>query len=166
MKATTADLYDAYHQTVQVCELQFRSFGKRKRFFGQCAVVSTYEDHRPVLEALKMEGQGRVLIVDAGGSLRVGVIGDRIAGVAVDNNWSGVVVYGVIRDSATIDDLDVGIKALGTTARRGWEKPKERTEGPVKFGCVEFAQGDWVYADEELDVDQALIQANSISEFR
>lgn len=149
MMATTADLYDHYHQTVQVCELQFRSFGRRNRFFGPCATVATYEDHLPVLNAVKADGGGRVLIVEGGGSLKVGVLGDRIAGVAVQNNWAGIVIHGAIRDTSAIDQLDIGVKALGATARRGWDPVSRTGNGTIGFGAVQFSPGHWIYADED-----------------
>ncbi|WP_395446631.1 ribonuclease E activity regulator RraA (plasmid) [Aminobacter sp. UC22_36] len=149
MMVTTADLYDHYHQTLHVCELQFRSFGRRKRFFGQCATVWTHEDHLPVLNALKTDGGGKVLVVDGGGSLKVGVMGDRIAGVAVENNWAGVVIYGAVRDTSAINQLDIGVKALGATARRGWSPVSGVGNGVINFGGALFSPGQWVYADED-----------------
>ncbi|RUM96705.1 ribonuclease E inhibitor RraA [Pseudaminobacter arsenicus] len=149
MQATTADLYDAHPQAVEVCDLQFRSFGRRMRFFGQCATLRTYENHLPILQALKANGTGRLLVVDGGGSLRVGLVGDRIAGIAVENNWAGIVIFGAIRDSTAVNQLDIGIKALGATARRGWKDTTEALEGPVEFGSVQFQPGSWIYADED-----------------
>ncbi|BBD41064.1 4-hydroxy-4-methyl-2-oxoglutarate aldolase (plasmid) [Aminobacter sp. Y103A] len=149
MMGTTADLYDHYHQNLHVCELQFRSFGRRKRFYGQCATVWTHEDHLPVLNALKAEGHGRVLVVDGGGSLKVGVLGDRIAGVAVQNNWAGIVLYGAVRDTCAINQLEIGVKALGATARRGWNPVSGVGNGVINFGGALFSPGQWVYADED-----------------
>lgn len=146
---TTADLYDHYHQNLHVCELQFQSFGRRKRFYGQCATVWTHEDHLPVLNALKAEGHGRVLVVDGGGSLKVGVLGDRIAGVAVQNNWAGIVLYGAVRDTCAINQLEIGVKALGATARRGWNPVSGVGNGVINFGGALFSPGQWVYADED-----------------
>ncbi len=162
MLATTADIYDQHHQTLHVCELQFRSFGQRRRFFGPCAVVWTYEDHLPVLEAVKAEGKGRVLVVDGGGSLNVGVMGDRIAAVAASNGWTGVVINGAIRDSVAIDQLDLGVKALGVTARRGWTPVVAKEKSSVSFGGAGFSSGQWVYVDEDcvlvspVEIDLAL----------
>lgn len=144
---STADLFDANADTVSVCELQFRSFGKKQRFFGPCVPLLVNEDHRPVLAMLSTPGEGRVLVVDAGGSLRVGVMGDRLAAIAVENNWAGVVVHGAIRDSTAIDALDIGVKSLGTTARRCQTERGGLASAPVRFGGVEFSAGDWVYAD-------------------
>lgn len=145
----TADLYDAHHRLLRVCELQFRSFGQVESFCGPCLTVSTFEDHTPVLRALEQEGRARVLVVDGRGSLRVGIMGDRLAATGARNGWRGVVINGAIRDSAGIDALPIGVRALGTTARRGWSPSDAVTGEPVSFGGIRIATGDWVYADRD-----------------
>lgn len=159
MEIVTADLYDAHHQTVGVCALQFRSFGKKRAFFGPCATVATFEDHTPVLEALSGPGDGRVLVVDGQGSLRIGLMGDRLAGIGVKNGWAGVVVNGAIRDSLGIDALDIGVKALGATPRRGWSAGPSMLDIPLGFGGVVFTPGAWIYAD----VDGVLVSPAELS---
>ena len=156
-QVATADLYDAHPDSLQVSTLQFRSFGQRRSFWGQAETLATFEDHTPVL------GAGRVLVVDAGGSLRVGVMGDRLAAIAADNGWAGVVINGLIRDSAGINAVDIGVKALGTTARRGWTPTEGQRGIEIGFGDLRIAPGDWVYCDEDavmvsgvrLDPDEA-----------
>ena len=146
---STADIFDAHPDAVRVCDAQFRSFGRHDSFAGPCSTVSTFEDHRPVLQAVESDGLGRVLVVDGRGSLRVGLMGDRLAGIAARNGWVGVVINGAIRDSAGIDSLDIGVKALGTTARRGAVPARATRDEPVSFGAVTFSPGDWVYADRD-----------------
>ncbi len=145
----TADLYDRHHSRLSVCELQFRSFGGRLAFFGPCVTLQCFEDHEPVLAALKENGAGRVLVVDAAGSLRVGVMGDRLAGIGAQNGWAGVVINGAIRDSAGIDGLALGVKAVGTTARRSWNPGVAIRDRTVRFGNACFNPGDWIYADRD-----------------
>lgn len=145
----TADLYDLHHQHLQVCEVQFRGFGKICSFFGRCSTVTVFEDHTPVLRALERDGDGRVLVIDGGGSLRVGVMGDRLAETGARNGWRGVIIYGAIRDSLGIDALDLGVKALGATARRGWTPNDTTLDQPVVFGDATFSPGAWVYADRD-----------------
>jgi len=145
----TADIFDLHHAELGVCELQFRSFGGRRSFFGPCTTVKVFEDHNPVLEILSTPGAGRILVIDAGGSLRVGVMGDRVAAAGVRNGWIGAIIFGAIRDSAGINGLDFGVKALGATARRGWTQTPGEKAVPVAFGSVRFEPGDWVYADED-----------------
>ena len=145
----TADLYDALHEHLQVCELAFQSFGRREEFCGPCATLTTFEDHAPVLEALQQPGNGRVLVVDGGGSLRVGILGDRLAAIGAQNRWTGVIVVGAIRDSRGIDALDIGVKALGATARRTWTLGKGHSNGVLEFGSVKVLPGCWAYADRD-----------------
>ncbi|MBS0475226.1 MAG: hypothetical protein JSR28_08765, partial [Proteobacteria bacterium] len=70
----TADLFDAHHASVQVCELQFRSHGKRRSFSGPCRTLRVSEDHVPVRDILSTPGQGHVLVVDGAGVLRTGIL--------------------------------------------------------------------------------------------
>src|ERR1700688_1095568 len=149
MTIVTADLYDLNHSKLSVCELQFRSYGRRKTFFGQCFTLKVFEDHSPVLNAVQSEGNGRVLVVDGGGSTRVGVMGDRVAEIAVQNGWAGAVIFGAIRDSSGIDDLDFGVKAVGATARRSWQKSEGFSGISLSFGSATFETGMWVYADAD-----------------
>ena len=159
MEIVTADLYDAYHESVEVCALQFRSFGKRGSFFGPCTTVACFEDHTPVLNTLSEPGDDRVLVVDGQGSLRIGLMGDRLAEIGVRNGWAGVVINGAIRDSFGIDALDIGVKAMGTTARRGWSPGSFERDVPLGFGGVSFTPGDWVYAD----IDSVLVSPSELS---
>ena len=149
MEIVTADLFDQYHEALDVCELQFRSFGRVSTGFGPCSTLSTFEDHTPVLRALSEPGNGRVLVVDAGGSLRVGVMGDRLASTGVTNGWAGVIINGAIRDSAGIDQLDLFVKAIGTTARRSWTPTASQRDTVLQFGGAIFTPGHWVYADRD-----------------
>ena len=64
------------------------------------------------------EPEGAVLVVDGGGSLRSALVGDIIAGIAVERGWAGLVINGAVRDSVALDELEIGIKALGTNPRK------------------------------------------------
>lgn len=149
MVVTTADIHDANSDLVRVVDLQFRAFGARRRFWGACVPIRTYESHLPVLEALRGDGQGRVLVVDGGGALRIGVLGDRLARIGVDNGWAGIVINGAVRDTVVIDGMDIGLRAMGTTARRSLSTEPAGGPGAVGFGGVTFTSGDWVYVDED-----------------
>lgn len=146
---STSDLFDAHSESVAVCEAQFRTFGGKAAFCGECLTLAVTDDHHPVVEALKAEGRGRVLVVDGGGSLRVGVIGDRSASRGIENGWVGAIVFGAVRDVAGLSRLDFGVMALGATARRSFVRTKGVLGKPVTFGSVRFETGDWVYADAD-----------------
>jgi regulator of ribonuclease activity A len=40
------------------------------------------------MQALEEDGNGRVLVVDAGASMRCAVLGDNLAAMGVRHNWS------------------------------------------------------------------------------
>lgn len=146
----TPDIYDAYADQVSVVELQFRGFGRRQSFHGPCSTIKCFEDNRLVRAASLSPGGGRVLVVDAGGSMRVAMMGDVLASNCMNNGWVGAVIFGVVRDTPQIDPLDFGVKALGTTARKaGPEDLGGAVDIPVTFGSVTFRPGDWVYADAD-----------------
>lgn len=145
----TADLCDAHEADVQVCEPLFRSFGGRRSFAGAISTIKCFEDNSLVREAVAEPGAGRVLVVDAGGSMRRAMLGDLLAAKAVANAWEGVVLYGLIRDAAEIKAMEIGVQALGTLPLKSVKKGVGERDVPVRFGGVTFAPGHRLYADED-----------------
>lgn len=88
-------------------------------------------------------------MVDGGGSFRSALVGDVIAGIAVDRGWAGLVVHGCIRDSVAINALAIGIKALGTNPRKSGKSGAGSVDGLVEIGGVGIAAGQVVHADED-----------------
>src|SRR5262245_61283848 len=143
---STADLYDDGPVDVAVINLQFRCFGKHACFHGRVETMRA-ADHFPIRNIVATKGDGRVLVVDADGDLTIGILGDRIASKAVEEGGAGVVVSGVIRDSQAIDVLPIGIRALGTTARRSSVGRDAQVGIDLDIGGVRVRSGDWLYAD-------------------
>ncbi len=144
----TADLCDE-HPDAQVLELELRGFGRVEVFDGPAVTLSLYEDNTLVGETLRERGEGRVLVVDGGGSRRRALVGDNLAQRAVDNGWAGIIVHGCIRDAAQIDAIRIGIKALGTHPRKTDKRGEGRRDVEVRFGGVTIHPGDHVYADRD-----------------
>lgn len=90
-----------------------------------------------------------MLVVDGGASLRVALLGDRIAGLAAAAGWEGIVINGAVRDVAALAMLDVGVKALGSNPRRSSKTGAGRTDIAVTFGDVTFAPGEHLVADDD-----------------
>mmetsp|Transcript_11995 Transcript_11995/g.21632 ORF Transcript_11995/g.21632 Transcript_11995/m.21632 type:complete len:185 (-) Transcript_11995:103-657(-) len=127
----------------------FSTYGKLPRFHGQIETVRCFESNPMVRTVLSSPGKNRVLVVDGGGSKRVAILGDQIAKLAVDNCWAGVIVNGCIRDSAIINGLNIGVKALGTHPVKSLKTHPGERGVPVNFAGVEFVPGQWVYSDED-----------------
>jgi regulator of ribonuclease activity A len=149
MNFKTADLCDAHSDRLQICDPGFASYGGRRRFCGRISTIKCFEDNSLVREAVGEPGKGRVLIVDAGGSMRCAMLGDMLAAKAVENGWSGVVMNGLIRDSVDIAGMDLGVRALGTHPLKSVKKGVGERDVPVRFGGVLFTPGDFLYADED-----------------
>ena len=145
----TADLVDAYADRVQGCTIQFRQFGGQRAFHGPIRTVRTFEDNALVRAVLSTAGDGAVLEVDGGGSLRVALVGDMIAALAVAHDWSGLVIHGAVRDSVALAQLEVGIKALGTNPLKSGKQSVGEIDVPVTFGGATFAPGAMLYSDDD-----------------
>jgi regulator of ribonuclease activity A len=145
----TADLSDQFSEELQICEPIFRDYGGARTFSGQAATIKCFEDNSRVRERVAERGEGRVLVIDAGGSLRRAVLGDLLAQKALDNGWSGVVLYGCIRDSVAIGAMRIGVKALNTCPLKTDKRNEGQLDVPVRFAGAMFHPGDWVYADND-----------------
>lgn len=158
MTYATTDLSDA-HPEAQTCEPVFGDYGGRTAFHGAIKTLKVFEDNALVRATLETPGEGRVLVVDGGGSTRCALFGGNLGQLAVKNHWAGVVVYGLIRDSDEIAGQDFGLKALGTHPRKS-EKGLHtgHADRVVRFAGVEFRPGAWLYADADGIVvsDQAI----------
>jgi regulator of ribonuclease activity A len=144
----TADLLDAHPDAI-VCETQFRDFGGRTGFSGPISTVRCLEDNVILKRRLSEPGEGRVLVIDGGGSFRCALLGDSIGGLAVASGWSGLVLNACVRDSVALGDLPLGIKALGTNPRPSGKTGTGELDVEVAFGGAVFTPGAVLHADAD-----------------
>lgn len=149
MSKATADLYDEYGDQLRVAAPLFNDYGGSVFFEGPISTVKVHEDNGLIRTALQEPGEGRVLVVDGGGSTRCALVGDKLAGRGRDNGWAGIVVYGCIRDSDPIADIAIGVKAMATNPRRSAKKGEGDRDVPVRFADIEFRPDDYLYADRD-----------------
>lgn len=149
MSHVVADLSDA-HPHCPVLEPGLHEYGGHARFFGQIRTVKVFEDNALVRAELETPGHGAVLVVDGGGSKRCALVGGLLGELAVQNGWSGIVVWGCVRDSVELRGQPLGVRALAC-------HPKKSAKGahggqrnvPLHFAGVSFHPGHWLYADED-----------------
>ncbi len=149
----TCDLCDAHRNDAsgefRVLPPVFRAFGGKSRFAGAVVTLRCFEDNARVKAALDLPGEGRVLVVDGGASLRYALVGGNIGAAAARNGWAGVLVNGCVRDVAELAALPIGILALASMPM----PPAKRGEGaqdvPVMVQGHWVRPGDWLVADED-----------------
>ena len=145
----TTDLCDA-HPEIQICDPVFQRFGGAPAFSGPIATLKVFEDNSLVKQALESPGEGRVLVVDGGGSRRCGLVGGNLAVAAATNGWAGIVVYGCIRDVDELAEQPLGVRALAAFPRKSERGLHTGQMGrPVVFAGVTFHQGAWLAADAD-----------------
>jgi regulator of ribonuclease activity A len=145
---TTSDLFDE-HPGAQSCETQLRQFGGVRAFSGPIATVRCREDNVLLRARVDEAGEGRVLVVDGGGSFACALLGDNIAGIAAANGWAGLVLNACVRDVAALAELPIGIKALGTNPRPSGKTGAGEIDVTVTFGNAEFTPGALLHADDD-----------------
>jgi len=143
----TPDLCDAYPDLVQVLEPMFSNFGGRDSFGGQIVTLKCFEDNSLVKEQVELDGKGKVLVVDGGGSLRCALLGDMLAEKAAKNGWEGLVIYGCVRDVDILIQTGVGVQALASHPKKSNKRGIGELDVPVTFAGVTFRSGEYVYAD-------------------
>lgn len=149
MSIKTADMYDDHGDQLQVAEPLFQDFGGRRAFSGAIQTVKVHEDNSLVRGALEEPGDGRVLVVDGGGSLRCALVGDRLAELGANGGWAGIIVYGCVRDIAELCQVRIGIKALHAHPAKSTKRGEGARNCIVRFAGVTFRPDEYVYADED-----------------
>lgn len=149
MTFTTADLCDAFGPVVRVAAPIFRDYGGLIRFGGPIETVQVSEDNGLVAQVLETAGDGRVLVVDGGGSLRCALVGGRLAALAHRHKWAGLVINGCVRDSTEIRAIPLGVRAINSSPRRGGKSGAGQRGDTLSFAGVTFSPGHFLYADED-----------------
>lgn len=148
---STPDLCDQYENDasvdLRVLDSVFQNYGGNLQFFGKAVTIKCFEDNSVVKELLNSNGEGRVIVMEGGGSLRRAILGDMLAENAVKNNWAGLVINGCIRDCDEIAKLSLGVKALNTHPMKTEKRGLGDLNVPVQMAGQIINPSDWVYAD-------------------
>jgi len=145
----TTDLSDVHADSIAHVDPIFFDYGGETSFHGPITTLKVFEDNALVRAAVEGPGEGRVLVVDGGGSMRCALFGGNLAQLAARNGWAGVMVFGCVRDRDELEAEKVGIKALGHHPRKSIKKGLGDIDQPVTFAGVTFTPGAWLYADRD-----------------
>jgi regulator of ribonuclease activity A len=149
----TTDICDQFENDadsgLQVAEPLFRHFGGVHEFFGEIVTLSVFEDNALVKKILSEKGDGKVLVVDGGGSTRTALMGDQIGASAEKNGWAGAVFFGGVRDVDALAKLKIGVVALGATPHRSAKEGEGTRNAAVEFAGVQFIPGQFIAVDND-----------------
>jgi 4-hydroxy-4-methyl-2-oxoglutarate aldolase len=102
-------------------------------------------------EAIAAANAGDVLVIDNGGRLDEGCIGDLVVGEAHMSRLAGTLCWGAHRDTVAIRAMGAKVWSLGTCPNGPLEL-RQRPDDALtnaRFGPVTAAAGDVVFADDD-----------------
>ena len=151
MSFTTAGLCNEHwdNEHFWIAEPIFKMYGANRMFCGQITTLKVFEDNALVREALAEPVTNRVLVIDGGGSHRCALLGEKLARTGIANGWQGIIVYGCIRDSAVIDSLPIGIRALHAHPMKSFKRGHGERDINVTFAGITFKKDYFLYADAD-----------------
>ena len=149
----TCDLCDTHKNDtsgqLRVLAPVFRDFGAVQKFSGPVVTIKCFEDNSLVKAAVDSAGEGRVLVVDGGASLRRALLGGNLGAAAARNGWAGVVIDGCVRDVAELAQCQTGIRALAAMPLPTEKRQEGQRDIAIQIQQVWVRPGDWLYADED-----------------
>ncbi len=149
MKSYTADICDTHSEQVQVLDPLYKSYGGISMCHGEIITIKLYEDNTDLVKLLRdVQGDKRICVVDVVGNY-CAVVGETLMGYAFENNWSGIVINGYVRDTHQTSQIPVGLWALGTYPLKSTKKQQSTQNIDLNFGNVTFKVGHTLYADND-----------------
>ena len=159
----TCDLCDRFKNDTsgdfRVLPAVFRDFGAVSAFAGPVVTIKCFEDNSFVKAAVEAPGDGRVLVVAGGGSLRRALLGGNLGAAAARQGWAGGVVDGCVRDVAELRVQAVGIRALASMPLPTDKRNEGQRDVAVQIQGIWVRPGDWLYAD----ADGMVVSARSLA---
>jgi len=161
MNLSVPDICDTFIDEIVVFDPVFRDFGGKRKFCGEIVTVRCFEDNSLVGETVRTKGEGRVIVVDGGGSVRRALLGDLLAAAAASNGWQGLVINGAVRDVEILETIDLGVKALAACPVKTDKRGEGQLDVALRFAGAQLEPGQFLYADangvvvarQNLDVD-------------
>ena len=144
---STPDLCDAHEGAVRVLSPIFNNYGGVSVFYGKAVTIKCFEDNSVVKELVSQPGEGQVIVMDGGGSLRRAILGDMLAEKAAENGWAGLIINGCIRDVDEIGKTNLGVKALNIHPMKTEKRGIGDLNVPVQIAGQMIRPGEWIYAD-------------------
>ena len=148
LKFSVPDICDKHSDIIQIGNIEFQSYGKKKSFHGQIETLFCPDDNSLVKKALNTDGNNKVLVIDASSNTHTSMIGDQIAAAAKKNNWEGVIINGYIRDIEVIQNIELGVLAISSVPLKTKKNDLGKEGVQLFFNNIVIKPGFWVYVDK------------------
>jgi len=150
MNYPISDLCDEYRDETSVFPEGFINFGRKKFLGAPAKTVRAHCNLAGPIAILKSPGEGRVFVLDPDRTDYYAVFGGKMAHLAMESGWAGIIVNGYVRDADYIASLDFGVWALGACPRRPWEEETPMEEdATLTIGEATLTTGHYIYADPD-----------------
>lgn len=106
-------------------------------------------DNLMIHAALKLAGEGDVLVINAGGALGHGIFGELTTRMAIRKKLAAVVVDGAVRDSLELAGCGLPIFTRGVNPTGGGKDGPGQINMPITCGQVVVNPGDIVVGDAD-----------------
>ncbi|MGQ8364598.1 ribonuclease E activity regulator RraA [Glaciecola sp. 1036] len=147
MEYNTSELCDLFADRIDVLEPIFTSYGGRYSYAGEVTTIKCFEDRGLVDKVLATDGQGKVLLIDGGGSVRRALLDADNVQLALENGWEGIICYGAVREIDLLEEFDIGVHAVNSIPCAADAREVGDLDVAVNFAGVTFLPEDFVYAD-------------------
>jgi len=147
MQYNTSELCNIYADLIDVVDPIFSNYGGRSSFGGKVVTIKCFENMGLIQQVLQEDGEGKILVIDGGGSTRRALIDIDIAQLAESNGWEGIVCFGSVRDVDAIEDVDIGIQALVSIPVGADDQDIGECDAAINFAGVTILPDDHLYAD-------------------
>jgi len=148
MPRSICDLADDYGTRIRVLQPLFRDYGAITSFHGPVTTIRCREDNALLKATLSTPGEGRVMVVDGGGSLERALFGDNLGSILIKHGWAGVLINGAVRDVEFLKSMPLAVRALAICPTPPRKEGTGERDVIVSFAGVTISPGEWVYADE------------------
>lgn len=143
---STPDISDKFPKLPFLVGLN--SYGAKSVFEGEVVTVVCPNDNSLAKELISQKGNGKILFIDGNASKAVALLGDNLAQQALENNWSGIVVNGMVRDVEILRSIPLAIYARGSCPKKSNKNNAGNINVDVCIDGVDVKPTFWAYGDE------------------
>ena len=143
---STPDISDKFPDLP--CLVGLNSYGAKSVFEGEVVTVVCPNDNSLAKELISQKGNGKILFIDGNASKAVALLGDNLAQQALENNWSGIVVNGMVRDVEILRSIPLAIYARGSCPKKSNKNNAGNINVDICIDGVDIKPAFWAYGDE------------------